>query len=87
MEKLQQVLSELPHLNLEEKIVDVKPVRVPRNGSSCDLFTAWSERHQVKVAVKRIRVPIFQNEDAEVSRSSVIPWQWTSLSTRNLMCS
>ncbi len=85
MDELQRVLSGVSHLNLEGQIVN-KQVHASAFRGPSDLFTAWSERHQVKVAVKRIRV--FLRKDASfarVSRSSVTSAQWISLFTRNLI--
>ncbi len=54
MEKLEQVLSELSHLNLEGWIID-KQTHASGLGGSCDVYSAWSQKHNKKVAVKQIR--------------------------------
>ena len=54
MEKLSKILESLSHLNLEGKIIQ-KQQYASELGSSCDVFTAWSLKHNKKVAVKQIR--------------------------------
>ena len=55
MEYLKDILSGLSHLDLEGQIVN-KHMYASRFGSSCDVYTAWSNKHNKKVAVKQIRV-------------------------------
>lgn len=54
MERLERILSELAHLNLDGQILD-KQDCVSKLGGSCDVFRAWSTKHMKKVAVKQIR--------------------------------
>ena len=55
MEQLKDILSGLSHLDLGDQIVD-KQIHASRYGASCDVYSAWSNRHNKKVAVKQIRV-------------------------------
>ncbi|KLO19806.1 kinase-like protein [Schizopora paradoxa] len=62
MDELQSVLSRLPELNLTGQILNTKTQAAGLGGSS-DVYRAWSKRHGVTVAVKRLRVFI-QNAEA-----------------------
>ena len=53
-DKLAKILSELSHLNLNGQITD-KEQHAVGIGSTCEVFIAWSQKHQTRVAVKRIR--------------------------------
>ncbi|KLO08225.1 kinase-like protein [Schizopora paradoxa] len=55
MTRLQEILSSLSHLNLRDAIID-KKVQAGGYGGSCDVFTAWSLKHNKSVAVKQVRV-------------------------------
>ncbi|KLO18177.1 kinase-like protein [Schizopora paradoxa] len=59
--RLEQILSSLSHLNLKDDIIDRqdKPIRC---GGSCDVFIARSKNLNKKVAVKRIRVHLEDDE-------------------------
>ncbi len=68
MDRLDKILSGLSHLDLDGQIVD-KQVCVSKLGGSCDVFTAWSNKHGKKVAVKQIREFMSDNESfAKVRR-------------------
>ncbi|KLO11698.1 kinase-like protein [Schizopora paradoxa] len=54
MERLEGILSELSHLDLAGEIVDKEP-HASGLGGSCDVCTAWSRKHERKVAVKQVR--------------------------------
>jgi len=54
---LDTILSNLSHLNLDGQIIH-EDYTISRIGSSCDVYTAWSVRHNKKVAVKQIRVSL-----------------------------
>ncbi len=54
MDPLAKILSGLSNLNLEGKIVRKQP-HASGLGGSCDVFSAWSTKHNKKVAVKQIR--------------------------------
>lgn len=53
-EPLEKILSDLSALNLEGKIVRKQP-HASGLGGSCDVYSAWSKKHNKKVAVKQIR--------------------------------
>ncbi len=61
MDRLDKILSGLSHLNLEGQIVD-KQACISKLGGSCDVFSAWSNKHGKKVAVKQIREFMSDNE-------------------------
>ncbi|KLO10841.1 kinase-like protein [Schizopora paradoxa] len=61
MDSLKKILSSLQHLDLEGQIVRKQPVQSGLGGT-CDVFTAWSNRHDRKVAVKCIRVFMRRDE-------------------------
>ncbi len=67
MNKLEDILASLSHLNLEGCIVRKQQV-ASRFGGSCDLYIAWSERHNFKVAVKRMR--FFMRKDDSFAKVS-----------------
>ncbi len=54
MDRLEGILSTLSHLNLQDQVVD-KQEHVEGYGGSCDVFSAWSRKHNKGVAIKRIR--------------------------------
>ncbi len=54
MDPLEKILSGLSNLNLEGKIVQKQP-HASGLGGSCDVYSAWSTKHNKKVAVKQIR--------------------------------
>lgn len=64
MEKLEKILSEVAHLNLDGQIVN--QTNITKLGSSCDVYRAWSIKHWRSVAVKQIRE--FINEDASYAK-------------------
>ncbi|KLO13881.1 kinase-like protein [Schizopora paradoxa] len=54
MDKLLNILASLSHLSLEGQIVE-KQSFVSGLGGSCDVYKAWSTKHNKRVAVKQIR--------------------------------
>lgn len=54
MDKLDEILRELSHLNLKGYI-EQKQQFASGFGGSCDVYTAWSTKHEKKVAIKQIR--------------------------------
>ncbi len=67
MDRLEKILSDFPHLNLKDQIVN-KDIYASRFGASSDVYSAWSLRHKRKVAVKRIRT-FMTNDEALVKVS------------------
>lgn len=69
---LQWILSEKSHLNIGEFITD-RQEHASGLGASCDVFSAWSEKHKKKVAVKRIRAFLLEDKKfAKVSSDIII---------------
>ncbi len=62
MDYIQTILAEIAHLDLKDLIVDTQ-LHAVSFGASCDVHSAWSKRHGKKVAVKKIRV-FLTNEEA-----------------------
>lgn len=67
MDSLTDLLSDLPHLNLEGLIVN-KQLHASSFGGTCDVYPAWSTKHGKKVAVKQIRT--FMRNDEAFSKVS-----------------
>ncbi len=65
MDRLAKVLSVLSHLNLEGYIIQKQP-HASGLGGSCDVYFAWSDKHNKKVAVKQIRA--FLRKDPSLAR-------------------
>ncbi len=61
MDRLAGILSTLRHLNLKGEVVRRESVQTGLGGT-CDIFAAWSNKHNAKVAVKRIRVFLLKEE-------------------------
>lgn len=64
---LEWILSEKSHLNIGEFITK-KQEHASGLGASCDVLTAWSVKHHMKVAIKRIRA--FLLEDKKFAKVS-----------------
>ncbi len=62
MDGLEQILSSLSYLNLEGQIID-KKAHASGFGGSCDVYSAWSSKHNKKVAVKQIRAFMTKDKD------------------------
>jgi len=82
MERLDSILSGLSHLNLDGQIVD-KQAYVSKLGGSCDVFSAWSNKHGKKVAVKQIREFMGDNESFAKGLAKEIR-VWTTLEHENV---
>ncbi|KLO11196.1 kinase-like protein [Schizopora paradoxa] len=54
MVRLEELLLSLSHLDLQNEIVE-KKAEVEGFGGSCDVFSAWSRKHDKSVAVKQLR--------------------------------
>ncbi len=65
MDRLANILSSLSHLNLEGFIVQ-KQAHASGLGGSCDVYFAWSNKHNKKVAVKQIRA--FLRKDPSLAK-------------------
>ena len=65
MDRLARILTSLTHLSLEGKIVQKQPY-ASGLGGSCDVYTAWSTKHNKKVAVKQIRA--FLKKDPSLAK-------------------
>ncbi|KLO13867.1 kinase-like protein [Schizopora paradoxa] len=65
MDRLARILAALSHLSLEGKIVQRQPY-ASGLGGSCDVYTAWSLKHEKKVAVKQIRA--FLRKDSSLAK-------------------
>ncbi|KLO13879.1 kinase-like protein [Schizopora paradoxa] len=65
MEKLSGILASLSHLNLERTITGKQP-HASGLGGSCDVYAAWSTKHNKKVAVKQIRA--FLKKDPSLAK-------------------
>ena len=61
-DRLKEIISSLSHLNLEGKIVN-KTIHASGFGGSCDVYSAFSTKHNRKVAVKQIRVFMTKDKD------------------------
>ncbi len=68
MDRLQTLLAGLSHLDLEGQIIDGKALL--GFGGTCDVFVAWSQKHRTKVAVKRIRAFMLEDESFAKVRST-----------------
>lgn len=67
MDQLQITLLHLSHLNLTGRIVDKE--RNPfSSGGSSDVYSAWSKKHNEKVAVKVLRMFIQKSESFAAKR-------------------
>jgi len=62
MDRLEEILSSLSHLNLEGKVIN-RELHASAFGGSCDVYSAWSTKHNQRVAVKRIRVFMTKNRN------------------------
>ncbi len=58
---LQWILSEKSYLNIGEFITN-RQEHASGLGASCDVFSAWSDKHNKKVAVKRIRAFLLKDK-------------------------
>jgi len=65
MHRLQRTISKLSHLSLEGQIGD-KQAHASGLGGSCDVFYAWSQKHNKAVAIKRIRA--FLTEEPSLAK-------------------
>ncbi|KLO13883.1 hypothetical protein SCHPADRAFT_903755, partial [Schizopora paradoxa] len=65
MDPLEKILSGLSNLNLDGKIVRKQP-HASSLGGSCDVYSAWSNKHNKKVAVKQIRA--YLRKDAALAK-------------------
>ncbi|KLO11692.1 kinase-like protein [Schizopora paradoxa] len=65
MDRLEGILSELSHLDLAGEIVEKEP-HASGLGGSCDVYTAWSRKHEKKVAVKQVRA--FLKKDLSLAK-------------------
>ncbi|KLO10195.1 kinase-like protein [Schizopora paradoxa] len=83
MEQLKDILAGLSHLDLGDQIVN-KQVHASRYGSSCDVYSAWSNKHNKKVAVKQIRVFMIKDQvfAKRLAREIRI---WAALDDKNVL--
>lgn len=65
MDRLEEILSGLSHLDLAGEIVDKEP-HASGLGGSCDIYTARSRKHGKKVAVKQVRA--FLRKDLSLAK-------------------
>lgn len=65
MDRLDKILSGLSHLNLDGFIVQ-KQAYASGLGGSCDVYSAWSDKHNKKVAMKQIRA--FLRKDQSLAK-------------------
>lgn len=64
-DRLEEMLSSLSHLNLEGKVIN-KTAHASGFGGSCDVYSAWSVKHDKKIAVKQIRA--FMTKDKNFAK-------------------
>jgi len=83
MDRLEAILSELAHLNLEGQIIEKQP-HAAGLGGSCDVYSAWSNTHKVKVAVKQVRA--FLRNDLSLAKKLAKEMQiWAKLQHHNVL--
>ena len=70
MDYFTTVLSTLIYLDLKGHIVLKESVQSGFSGT-CDVFTAWSYKHNSKVAVKRVRVSLKKDEKLAKVRCTI----------------
>jgi len=80
---LQWILSEKSYLNIGEFITN-RQEHASGLGASCDVFSAWSDKHNKKVAVKRIRAFLLKDKKfaKRLAREIRI---WASLEHENVL--
>lgn len=68
MDPIEKILSGLSHLNLQGSITNKEP-QPEGYGATCDVYSAWSTKHEKKVAIKQFRY--FMAKDEGFAKVSV----------------
>ncbi|KLO19855.1 kinase-like protein [Schizopora paradoxa] len=83
LDDLEWILFEKSHLNVGQYITN-KQEHPSVLGASCDVFSAWSVKHNTQVAVKRIRA--FMLEDKKLTKRLAREIRiWASLEHKNVL--